>query len=150
MAYDIPGWQRWQAFGSDHANFETKVCPIICYYTSQSFIISRSQTGLAGHIATVKGYLNWYSAVEPTQWEEASALFTLYLVMTCWKKMWMWIRHWTAVGMIYQLAMVLPEILKVGLKAYLATNQTLPDIHHDDYLRDSTPQHQSRTQKYSG
>jgi hypothetical protein len=92
---------------------------------------------LAGHIATVKGYLNWYSAVETNEREEASALFTLYLVTTCWKKMWTRIRHWTAVGMIYQLAMVSPELLKVGLKAYIATNQTLPDIHHDDYLRET-------------
>ena len=33
--------------------------------------------------------------------------------------------------------MVLLELLKVGLKAYLATNQTLPNIHHDDYFQET-------------
>jgi hypothetical protein len=80
------------------------------------------------HVATVRGYLNWYKKAGNDQsW--GSYRFSEYLVSSCYKKMRRRIGHWAAVGIISGLAnMDLKSLSKLTVNMSISSNAPEADL----------------------
>jgi hypothetical protein len=61
---------------------------------------NRTKDPLSNHAATVADYINDYRNASHSQKTEFFTSFTIYIVATCWKKMFRQINHWSSQGFI--------------------------------------------------
>ena len=65
---------------------------------------------LADHMETMRSYLNTYKASSHSTRREMSATCFEYIIMSCWRRMYRRVCHWSTHGLLYGLVDVMPKL----------------------------------------